>query len=54
MRVMYGSADSNRSPSVSIDGSSVEGKVGEPFRLTASGFDLTATRCFIFGSSARQ
>jgi hypothetical protein len=24
---------------VSIDGSSVEGKVGEPFRLTASGFD---------------
>ena len=39
MRVMYGSADSNRSPSVSIDGSSVEGKVGEPFRLTASGFD---------------
>ena len=39
MRVMYGSVDSNRSPSVSIDGSSVEGKVGEPFRLTASGFD---------------
>ena len=39
MRVMYGSAESNRLPSVSIDGSSVEAKVGEPFRLTASGFD---------------
>ena len=39
MRVVYGSAASNRSPSVSIDGSSVEGKVGEPFRLTASGSD---------------
>jgi hypothetical protein len=39
MRVVYGSAASNRTPSVSIAGSSVEGKVGEPFRLTASGSD---------------
>ena len=39
MRVVYGSADSNRSPSVSIDGSSVEGKVGEPFILGANGND---------------
>ena len=46
MRVMYGSADSNRSPSVSIDGSSVEGKVGEPFRLTASGFDPDSDALF--------
>ena len=46
MRVVYGSADSNRSPSVSIDGSSVEGKVGEPFRLTASGFDPDSDALF--------
>ena len=46
MRVVYDSADSNRSPSVSIDGSSVEGKVGEPFRLTASGFDPDSDALF--------
>ena len=39
MRVVYGSVASNRAPSVSIDGVSVNGKVGEPFSLTASGSD---------------
>jgi len=39
MRVVYGSVASNRAPSVSIDGASVKGKVGEPFSLTATGTD---------------
>ena len=39
MRVVYGSVVSNRSPKVSLVGSTTEAKVGEAFRITASGTD---------------